>query len=84
MKAWKKALSCLPPEDEMTPEHKALKAQFDAGLKKAEDSNAEQQRAAQENVRMMPIDQVQRDLPWMRALAMEKELMAKGHTMSSV
>lgn len=35
--AWQKALTCLPPEDEMTPEHNALKAQFDAGLTKAKD-----------------------------------------------
>jgi hypothetical protein len=84
MNAWETALSCLPPEHEMTPEHKALKTQFDAGLKKAKDSNVELHHAAQDNVKVMSLDQVQNDLPWKRALAMEKELIAKEHTMSSV
>jgi hypothetical protein len=59
----------------MTAEHKALKAQFEAGLKKAEVSIAEQVDVAKENIQAFSVDQVQKDLPWMRALAMEKDLI---------
>ena len=68
----------------MTTEHKALKAQFDAGLKKAKESDVKQQHVAEENIKVMPLDEVRNNMPWMRALAMEQELLAKQHRMSSV
>jgi hypothetical protein len=68
----------------MATEHKALKAQIDAGLKKARESSAEQQRVAEGNIKVMSLDKVRNNMPWMRALAMEKELLAKQHKMSSV
>jgi hypothetical protein len=68
-------LDCLPAEDLMTAEHKTLKAQFEAGLKKAELSIAEQQNVAKENIQIFSVDKVQKDLPWNRALAMEQELV---------
>ena len=68
----------------MKPEHEALKAQFDEGLKKAKEADAAQQSAAEKNIRVMSMDQARNDMPWMRALAMEKELIAKQHLMSSV
>jgi len=84
IRAWQNALDCLPPEGKMTPQHKDMKAQFEVGLKKAGESNAEKLRVAEGNIKVMGKDEVRNDLPWIRALAMEKELAAKQHKYSSV
>lgn len=81
--AWNTALSCLPPEGEMTPEHKALKVQFESGLKKIQDLEAEAQSVADGNMKVMNIADVQNKLPWQRGLAMEKEIVAKQHNTCS-
>jgi hypothetical protein len=81
--AWENALSSLPSEQNLTPAQIVLKAQYEAGLKTAQDGKAQppptdkiiELASSPEGIAMMP---------WIRALAMEKELVEKRDSNSSV
>ena len=68
----------------MSPEHEALKVQFEMGLKKAQDSETQTISAVPGKVKTMDMAAVQDKLPWQKALAMENDLIAKQYTQSSV
>ena len=80
MQSWNAALSCLPSDVQLTPEQESLKAEFEAGLKKAQEAMDKPATTAYS----MPSGSLEaNNMPWKRALAMEQELMT-GQRMSSV
>ncbi|RDB29131.1 Small glutamine-rich tetratricopeptide repeat-containing protein beta [Hypsizygus marmoreus] len=75
-----KALACLPPDENLAPQDKVLKAQFEVGLKKAEEC---EKRPIPEPM-SVPIGGVDAEnSPWKRALLMRNEVIANEDLTSS-
>ncbi|KAF8079125.1 TPR-like protein [Lyophyllum atratum] len=77
---WESALACIPARGELTKEQQLLKAQYEEGLKKAKASMAQ----PLNQPTAVPVgSRQQANLPWKRALAMERELLTNGRKDSS-
>lgn len=79
--AWEAGLSCLPAEDQLTPEQKALKSQLESGLGNA--LEAEKKPLGQDQATIVSAD-MRSNLPWKRAARIEDEFIAKNNPKSSV
>ena len=71
VEAWKKALACLPPQDQFTESDKRLHIQFTEGLRKAENAL---QASKGPDPRVYSKDQ---KMPWQRAEEMIEQLRAE-------
>ena len=77
--AWKKALETLPSAD-LSAQEAQLKAQFEGGLKLAEEGlkDAEAQTSMAQNRLVEIPNAAERKLPWIRALELEDVLTANN------
>ncbi|KAJ7150348.1 hypothetical protein C8R46DRAFT_1198415 [Mycena filopes] len=82
--AWTSALKCLP-ENDLSPAEIALKAQFEHGLKAADDAQAARKTSVEDGkyTHTIPLS-ASDDFPWMRALALAEDgKLARGDLPSS-
>lgn len=81
--AWRTALKCLPPDAEMNATHKALKLQFEAGLKIAENPSVPSPERVITFKTYDKNDPNSEKMPWDRALELQPQ-MIRERSMSSV